>query len=100
MISFSLVYAQSEENASCGIESCHGLDITCGANTPQMCTEMYALGDFCRRYAQCEIINGMCQFVQNSKFDACKRCVGECNKQSQQNPVTAFDCEGRCRLRF
>ncbi|VVB75045.1 Uncharacterised protein [Candidatus Tiddalikarchaeum anstoanum] len=25
----------------CGIENCHGLDITCGPNIPEVCTTLY-----------------------------------------------------------
>jgi len=29
----------------CGIENCHGLDITCGSDVPDACTEIYMIGD-------------------------------------------------------
>lgn len=81
----------------CGMENCHGLDITCGPNIPEVCTEMYALGDFCREYASCEIVDGKCQLVKSPEFDQCKACVDECNEFSGPE---AFECEGDCRELF
>jgi hypothetical protein len=98
-LSLSYVYAQGikSEKPACGIENCHGLDIVCGSNIPEACTAMYALGDFCRQYAQCQELDRKCQFVSNKKFDSCKNCVEQCNQQFQQDPVGAFDCEAKCR---
>ena len=59
----------------CGIENCHGLNITCGTNIAKVCTENYAIGDGCRRYASCEIIGGKCQLAKSEKFDTCKSCI-------------------------
>ena len=97
---------QSEENAeksvqspgsenACGIESCNGLDITCGPKIPEMCTAIYRLGDFCRQFAQCRIIDGDCQLVTDKQFEDCKQCVAEC--QPKDNPMDAFGCETKCR---
>ena len=84
-------------NAKCGIENCHGLDITCGKNAPEICTAMYRLGDFCRQYAKCEIINGQCQLAGNKEFNKCKECVEKCEKFEAQD---SFECESECRKLF
>jgi hypothetical protein len=78
----------------CGIEICHGLDISCGPNVPELCTEQYQLGDFCRQFAICEIINGTCQMVPNNKFKQCRSCVEKCEDLGGE---PAFECEAECR---
>lgn len=82
---------------SCGIENCHGIDIVCGPNVPQACTEMYAMGDFCRQYARCEIVDGKCGLVPNPVFEMCTSCVRECSQTHIDRPVEAFNCEAKCR---
>lgn len=80
----------------CGIQQCHGLDITCGVAIPRACTTVYLVGDSCRQYAKCQIINGKCQLVKSDKFDSCKTCVEDCQKNSKNNQVNITDCEMRC----
>jgi hypothetical protein len=82
------------KDEKCGLENCHGLEISCGTNVPEMCTEMYQLGDFCRQYAVCETIGGQCQMVPNENFDKCKSCVAECEDLGGE---PAFECEAECR---
>ena len=81
----------------CGIENCHGVDIACGSNIPNNCNFMYDLGDFCRQYARCEMIDGSCQFIKNETFDLCKSCVEQCAQRFKQDPTEAFNCESQCR---
>ena len=83
----------------CGIENCHGLDITCGPNVPEVCTEMYGLGDFCRAFVRCEIVNGKCEVVKNPQFDNCRSCVEKCS-QDNSYPPKVFECEAECRAAF
>ncbi|MEN7982591.1 MAG: hypothetical protein ABFQ65_04035 [Nanoarchaeota archaeon] len=83
-----------ETDKKCGIENCHGIDITCGSEIPEFCTEIYMIGDFCREFAQCEIIGGTCQLTENSKFNECKSCVEKCNELIGPE---AFACENNCR---
>ncbi len=80
----------------CGIENCHGLDITCGPNAPLMCTQMYGFGDNCRQYARCQVIDGKCQLLQNKKFDDCKACVNQCAKDFKNDIAASFGCESQC----
>jgi len=81
-------------SSDCQITSCHGLDIECGADFPQMCTMEYRLGDFCREFASCQTIQGECQFVETDQFKSCKSCVESC---TQEDPLDAFACEDLCR---
>lgn len=81
----------------CGIENCHGVDITCGENIAEICTAMYALGDFCRAYASCAVVDGQCQLVENPLFVECRTCVQQCDLDHPDDPIAAFSCEARCR---
>ena len=78
----------------CGIESCHGLEITCGPNVPDVCTEMYAAGDNCRQYVECQIINGTCQLIKNVNFNSCKSCIMGC--YDIIDTIEFFECESEC----
>ena len=80
----------------CGIENCHGLDIVCGPNPAEMCTMIYQLGDKCRQFAQCEVVDGVCQQIENPQFIACKSCVQECEQDFPNDPEKAFECESTC----
>ena len=86
-----------ETNLKCGIQNCHGLDIACGQNVPEVCTEEYQLGDFCRKFAACKVVNGQCQIEQNDKFEQCKSCVEGCKGLGFQK---IFECESNCRKKF
>lgn len=81
---------------ACGIENCHGLDIVCGNNPAQMCTEMYQLGDRCRQYAKCGVVNGSCKQIEDTQFTACKTCVETCETKFPNDPEQAFMCENKC----
>lgn len=80
----------------CGIENCHGLDIKCGPNIPDACTEIYMMGDRCRQYASCEIIEGKCQLAKNSEFDGCEACIEDCLNRFSNNGEKVFECEAGC----
>lgn len=95
VIIFHLINIYSR-TSRCGIENCHGLDIKCGPNIPNACTMEYQIGDRCREYAKCEIINGKCQLTQNIKFQHCKSCVEKCVKNFKDNIQKQFDCEENC----
>lgn len=94
---FLLGCTQKTDNI-CGIENCHGLDITCGSNVPDVCTEIYKLGDFCREFARCGVVNDECRFIDSPEFNACKECVEKCDEM--QNGTAAFYCEAECRTMF
>ena len=83
------------EDVVCGVQECHGLNITCGSDVPDVCTEIYMLGDFCRQHAQCKVVNGECTLVENFNFKKCKECAENC--QQIQEPNEAFLCEDYCR---
>lgn len=96
LLGLFLFYYNQEQPApqqKCGIEQCHGLDITCGANVPDACTLEYQLGDKCRQYAKCAVIAGNCQLLPDTRFDQCKACVEQCKKLVGPE---AFSCEEKC----
>jgi len=82
----------------CGIENCHGLEIECGSNVDRECTAIYAPGDDCRQFANCEMASGQCVQVDSSRFDRCKACVNGCKKNSHNNPAEFSACEQKCAL--
>jgi hypothetical protein len=88
--------SQDLQASVCGIESCHGLDISCGANVPDVCTQVYMPGDACRKYVECTIIDGVCTRPESPQFDACKSCVEECERNFQDDPSEFFECESSC----
>ena len=90
----------SQPNIQCGIENCHGLDIKCGPNIPAVCTEVYQLGDSCRKHARCEIVNNKCELVKNEEFEKCGACVKKCEKDFKNDLQAAFECENICRSNF
>ncbi|ODS35899.1 MAG: hypothetical protein A7316_03080 [Candidatus Altiarchaeales archaeon WOR_SM1_86-2] len=81
----------------CVIENCHGLNISCGPNVPEVCTEIYMLGDGCREYASCRIIDGKCQLTKEPEFDECKSCVEKCLEDFKDDATEVFQCESECR---
>lgn len=83
-------------SAICELETCHGLDLVCGDNPPQYCTEVYEIGDRCRQHAQCELRNGECRFVDNLKFSQCKQCVESCVADFENDSAGLFECESKC----
>jgi hypothetical protein len=85
-----------KKEAKCGIENCHGLDIVCGSSPAEMCTAMYQVGDRCRQFAKCEIIDSSCQLIQNDDFNNCKICVEECINKYADDPNELFLCESSC----
>lgn len=85
------------QESPCGVSSCHGIDIICEKTQPiEVCTDLYALGDRCRQYAECEEINGNCQQKKNQKFETCVSCVKECENENFSDPMKLFECESQC----
>lgn len=85
------------KNQVCELENCHGLDIKCGPNPPQMCTMEYAMGDRCLQYAKCGIQNGKCQQILNSQFSECKSCIQSCININTDDSIEMFECENKCK---
>jgi hypothetical protein len=87
-----------QQNSVCEIEQCHGLDLTCGKNAPQMCTMIYELGDICRQYISCHNTNGKCANVKEKEFTQCKSCIKECqNTFSSESDITkVWSCTNKC----
>ncbi|MGB9911518.1 MAG: hypothetical protein ACPLKP_02860 [Microgenomates group bacterium] len=80
----------------CGIENCHGLEIKCGPNIPEVCSLEYQIGDGCRQFASCEIKEGKCQLVESDEFIYCKNCVEACIEKYSEEPEKLFNCEQKC----
>ena len=80
----------------CSLMNCHGADFECGPNPPEMCTAMYELGDACRQYASCEVVDGNCRLAANPLLDKCISCTNYCNLQHWTNPDKAFACQENC----
>jgi len=81
---------------ACQRETCHGLDISCGSNPPDVCTAIYMVGDKCLQYAQCGVRNGTCGPVENKNFTRCKTCVKTCIDEHKDNSQKLFECESTC----
>ena len=82
----------------CEITNCHGLDIKCGSNPPDMCTEEYQIGDNCRQFATCQKNGSSCTLNPSEKFSKCKSCVEKCvqtYKDSSQVTMQ-FACAETC----
>ncbi|MFA5348052.1 MAG: hypothetical protein WC294_07935 [Methanoregula sp.] len=82
--------------ADCGVTPCHGLDLTCGPRIPEVCTEVYQLGDKCRQFANCTMDGRTCRIVTTPEFDTCKSCVLMCLNESRNDPSKSFACEETC----
>ena len=80
----------------CGIEQCHGLDITCGPSVPDGCAAMYAAGGNCRQFVSCQTIEGQCKLKKSPKFDSCKACVEKCAQDFRNDQIKFFECESNC----
>jgi|GEM_PF-6824461 len=82
--------------AGCVVENCHGLDIKCGANPPELCNDVYELGDRCLPLAKCGVVAGTCQQIPDSRFDACKKCAQNCQDSLAKDPIGQSGCESQC----
>lgn len=83
-------------SGKCSMESCHGLDITCGPDVPEACDMVYGGGDNCRQYASCQIVDETCQLVKTQKFNDCKSCVEKCSMDFKDDQIKFFECESKC----
>lgn len=87
-----------EDDQNCALETCHGMDIECGDKPPEACTMMYQIGDKCLQYAQCGILNGKCQQIENSDFNRCVTCVQSCmDTYATDSSTRLFECENNCK---
>jgi len=81
----------------CGFTTCHGSDLACSMDAPQICTEEYRVGDKCRQYARCDTSSGGCTLVVTSeKYATCKACADRCQIQAGANSQAAVTCEEKC----
>jgi len=85
------------DRPDCGLTPCHGLELTCGPDIPEVCTAVYQLGDKCRQFAHCDVdSNGTCQIVTTPEFDTCTSCVQNCLNEFRTDPPKSFACEETC----
>jgi hypothetical protein len=82
--------------STCGFTTCHGLDLACGMDAPQICTMEYQIGDRCRQQASCDTSGGSCMLVTGPKFTACKSCVEKCQVAAGPDSLAAFSCAEKC----
>jgi len=81
----------------CGFTTCHGSDLACSMDAPQICTADYRVGDKCRQYARCDTSSGGCTLVVTSqKYTTCKACADRCQIQAGANSQAAATCEEKC----
>ncbi len=88
--------AETPGLSTCGFTTCHGLDLACGMDAPQVCTMEYRIGDRCRKQASCDTSGGGCTLVTGPKFVACKACVERCQIAAGPDNLAAFSCEEKC----
>jgi len=83
-------------SGKCGIENCHGRDITCGPNVPEACDMMYMAGDNCRQFVSCQTVEGQCKLDKSPRFDSCKTCVEKCERDFPDDQIKFSECESSC----
>jgi hypothetical protein len=86
----------ADQGEACGFENCHGFNLSCGALVPDGCSEVYLLGDGCRKKAKCEIINGECRLGSLEDFEKCQACVLACDKDFAPDSMKIYTCEAEC----
>lgn len=80
----------------CGVQNCHGLQVSCGPNIPDACTQEYQLGDACRPFMKCAVTQGSCQQVEIPHYQQCRDCVEQCLQDFHGED--RFACEANCGL--
>ncbi|MGA2917374.1 hypothetical protein [Methanoregula sp.] len=93
----TIVTPGNPASATCGFTTCHGFDLACGTNGPQICTTDYQPGDKCRQYAQCSSgSDGSCSLVTSPQYDSCKTCAQNCELRAGADNLAAASCEEQC----
>jgi hypothetical protein len=87
---------ETPDLSTCDFTTCHGLDLACGLDAPQVCTMEYRIGDKCRQLASCDTSGGSCTLVTGPKYIACKSCVEKCQIAAGPDNLAAFSCEEKC----
>lgn len=96
-----LIFSRTPDNKPmvCEMQNCHGLDISCGPDAPEVCTMIYQAGDGCRQFASCQIVNEDCKPILSEEFNKCKQCVQDCYKKYPSDDLETtdfFECESQC----
>lgn len=98
LLGFIYIFSDVQANPQvCGVENCHGLEITCGSEIPDFCTEIYMFGDKCRQYASCKTVQGECLFIPNKAYERCKSCVNSCVERYSNDIIKMSTCESKCK---
>lgn len=92
----SVIPNETPVQKQCVMNSCHGLNYTCGGEPPRGCTEIYMLGDACLKYATCGIAQHTCQPTENERFSTCRSCVEACMKDNSKDSKKTYTCEKKC----
>ncbi|MFZ5376131.1 MAG: hypothetical protein ACOZAN_00480 [Patescibacteria group bacterium] len=80
--------------ATCGIEQCHGVDVTCGSNVPEACTLEFRIDDTCRSLIRCQQTGTRCELVKDDAFANCQNCVEKCMQLSDADQ--SLNCATKC----
>ncbi|MFA5332352.1 MAG: hypothetical protein WC342_08240 [Methanoregula sp.] len=80
----------------CGAENCHGVTVQCGSNPVDSCTSEINVGDRCRKYATCQVVDNVCQVVTQTPYEKCKACIQSCSDSYFNNPNMLVDCSQKC----
>lgn len=80
----------------CGIQECHGMNLTCGSKPVDMCTEIFMVGDSCRSFFKCALMDGQCGQLSDRRFDLCKSCIQQCVAESNNDPTKTLECDSKC----
>ena len=91
---FAAVTAHAD---TCRLLGCSGLELKCGIQPPGACMMLYRPGDFCRKYARCELNSGSCQLEKSALLDRCLSCMSQCLEREGGN---AGPCDRECRLKM
>ena len=87
---------ETPDMSTCGFTTCHGIDLACGMDAPQICTMEFQIGDNCRKYARCDTAGGSCTLAYEPKFIACKSCIEKCQAAAGPDNLAAFSCAEKC----
>lgn len=80
----------------CGIQECHGMELTCGSQPADICTEIFMVGDGCRTFFECGVTNGICAKTEDRRFDSCTSCVKQCVSDNKGDDVKISECDSYC----
>lgn len=87
-----------DSDIACGAENCHGLKVECGPDVVEMCSMKYQIGDGCRKFVSCEVIDGSCSANETPAYFDCKACIDTCSEKHKDDPIGFSQCETDCAI--